>query len=123
MAVSLLYKIEIPNYPIRILLSKARRAKYKLNKKGEKVITNKAFAGKPRYKSISGQDLWTLSLNRGVKGKISSELKHFYYEYFRDLKPITQYPIGISLMYYGKMEQKPDLDNLNMFHLKCILDA
>lgn len=119
----ILYYVTIDNYPTQTLISKSRRTKYAINKKGEKYISNKGFAGKPRYRTISGQDLWSMSLNKNIKGKMAQELKHFYYERFRGLEPIDNYPVGVRLRYEGVIERKPDLDNLNMFHLKCIQDA
>lgn len=91
-----------------------------------KVLKNTKKAGQPRYYKLSGQDLWTFNIHIGTKSKVARELKITYYELFKDVNlklNEKDFPIGISLEFHGKIENKEDIDNLARWHEKCILDA
>lgn len=114
-------KLEIPNYLEEIVISKARRTLYKQNKSGEKVISNPRTAGKPRVRKINGQMIW-VGMNHHLRSKIARELKRYFYEFFRGKELITDYPIGISIDFYGKAGDF-DLDNLCLLYRKTMNDA
>lgn len=116
-----IFKLEIKNYLEDIVISKARRTLYKENKDGEKVISNPRTAGKPRTRKISGQVLW-VGMNHHLRSKIARELKKYFYEFFRGKNFKIEYPIGISIDFYGK-EGDFDLDNLCLLYRKCLHDA
>lgn len=119
----IIYVIEIENFINKIELSKKRRAKYQINKKGEKVISNPRTANKPVYYKINGQDLWS-GIPFHKRSKIAKELKSYFYEYFKKLKPleIENYPIGVTLDFYMDVNGF-DLDNFVIWYRKCIHDA
>lgn len=138
--------ITIHQYIDSILLSKARRSIYHkypniplkyqnpryIFKEGflidtqtnTKVIKNSRSAGKPRYMKICGQDLWT-GINHNLRSKLAREIKVFFYQYFRNLTPITDlkhYPLGIGLEFYD-VDDGGDIDNMEHLYRKCITDA
>lgn len=142
----ILYSISILDYPERVIISKKRRPtyyrrtktlpkKYKgypVDREGyiinpqtkERVIKNSRVAGKPRYYNISGEDLWSFNVHPMVKAKVATELKIFYYEIFRGIIQPLNTRIGLSLEFHGNPNLKEeDLDNLERWHKKCILDA
>lgn len=117
-------EINIDNYIREVVISKAVRAKYKLNKDGDKVVSNPRSAGKPRYKKINGQDLWS-GINHNLRSKIAKELKIFFYEHFRNKKikiKKKDYPLSIAIIFYGPLGEF-DLDNHSSWYRKCIQDA
>ena len=137
--------IEIPNYIREIQLSKSRRPKYypetdSIPKRYQndrygfingylyeletstKLVKNKAYIQKPRFKRIQGQDIWR-GINFNLRSKISKEIKKYFYEQFRGIPYITEYPLEIRIDYYDKMNEGEDLDNLAYWYRKCIHDA
>lgn len=144
----ILYEIVIEDYPSRIEMSKKRRAKYyhknakNLPKKcatwlpdkkgylidpktGERGIKNSKSINKPRYYNISGQDLWSFNIHPSTRVKVSQQLKKFYYNVCNSVidNSILSFPIGVALEFYGDPDKEEDLDNLERWHKKCILDA
>lgn len=146
-----LIKIEIKNYIKRIIISKSRRKVYikegeklplRYAKKpekyqfingflydievNEKIIRNQRTHGKPKYKKISGNDMWA-GVNYHLRSKIASEMKKFFYEYFRGITPLkaSDYPVGISLDIIDNVEGREgeDIDNLSYLYRKTIHDA
>lgn len=118
----ILYHFEINDYIKQVEISKARRAKYRTLKSGEKKISNPKTAGKPRYFKINGQDLWS-GIDHNLRSKVAKEIKkYFYNNYFRDIKEIEEFPIGIYLGFYGELGDF-DIDNLVVWYRKCIADA
>lgn len=145
-----LQKVEIPNFIDKVEISKKRRAKYytkervpktmnpETNNKysfneegiliitetGEKVVSNKRSAGKPRYWKISGQDIWS-GINYNMRSKISREMKKYFYEKLAHLKPLVDdedYPIGIRIDLYDS-NLEGDVDNFIYLYRKTITDA
>jgi hypothetical protein len=114
-------QFKVPDYMDTVTLAKARRTLYKQDKHGEKVISNPRTAGKPRTKKINGQSLW-VGMNHHLRTKIAKELKKYFYEIFRGMEYIKEYPIGIELVFYGPLGEY-DLDNLCILYRKCCQDS
>lgn len=117
--------IEVDDYIKEVTISKAVRPKYKVNKDGEKVISNPRSANKPRMRKINGQDLWS-GIDHHLRSKIAKEIKVYFYEIFKKkkLKFINKkhYPLSIGLTFYGPLGDY-DLDNHVSWYRKCIQDA
>lgn len=145
---TLLRRIEIPNYIKEVRLSKGRRPIYyykgkdKIPKKyqkngysfkkgilfdpdGKKVVKNKGSINKPRKKRILGQDIWK-GINFNLRSKIAKEMKKYFYSHFQELDPLLDekdYPIGIRIDIYDLLDAGEDLDNMIYFYRKTIHDA
>lgn len=87
---------------------------------GQRVIKNNKSVGKERFWKISGQDLWS-GINPHLRSKIAKEMKKYFYEFFRDIPPIENYPIGISIEFYD--DHMYDLDNQGYIYVKTIMDC
>lgn len=149
---NVIYRIEIPNYPDKIQISKSRRPIYYVSehslKRGKKkipkkylneryqfstsgilydteqgipVIANTKTHGKPRYIVINGQDIWNGKLNTFGRNNITIALKKILYPYFKDLKPIEEFPIGIH-KYIFSPKLNIDVDNKSTIYTKVISD-
>jgi hypothetical protein len=143
--------ISIPNYIEHVELSKSRRAifykkgdnipkKYSkenfiFNDKGvlinlssnEKVLKNTKSAGKPRYRKISGQDIWS-GINHNLRSKIAKELKNYFKEFIIKSGITTidesKYPLGVAIFFHKPIGQGNwDIDNHSLIYRKCILDS
>ena len=141
----------IEDYIKRIIMSKSRRKKYYTKDKpvpkrygkdpkkyqfikgvlydmelGEKIIKNKRTAGTPKYHKISGNDMWA-GVSYHLRSKISSEMKTYFYEYFRGAEPLlkSDYPVGISITVTDNVfgRNGEDIDNMSYLYRKTILDA
>lgn len=119
--VDIIATFDVPDYMDEVMLSKARRTKYKEDKDGNVKISNPRTAGKPRMKKINGQSLW-VGMNHHLRTKISKELKKYFYEIFRGTKFVENYPIGIELVFYGTFGEY-DLDNLSILYRKTVQDS
>jgi len=140
-----LIAIEVENYIREVQLTKSRRAQYYSDQaaipkkyqnekfaftKGflrdtetnEKIIKNKASVKKPRHKKIQGQDIWR-GINFNLRSKIGKEIKKYFYEHFRGLPYITDYPLEVKIDFYDKLDEGEDLDNMVYWYRKCIHDA
>ena len=93
---------------------------------GEKIVRNSRSAGKPRYQKISGNAMWA-GMNYNLRSKIATEMKKFFYEFFRDSKPLLaeDYPIGIGLIITDNLSGRAgeDIDNMAYLYRKNIHDA
>lgn len=118
---NIIFRVEIPDYIKSVVLARKRKAKYRINKDGKKVVSNPKFAGKPRVKVINGQDLW-VGIDHNMRSKIAKEIKKYFYNIIKDLPTIEDYPIGVSFVYYGPLGDF-DLDNLTVWYRKCFHDA
>jgi hypothetical protein len=144
-----LVKIVIPHYINKVAISKQRRAqyfkagdsipqkygdkRYKIIPPGtgvltdtdtmEKVIKNSLSVGKPRYWIIAGNDVLS-GIDYNLRSKVFKELKRYFYEFFREIKPIDKrfYPITIGIDFFDILGDY-DLDNLIIVYRKCITDA
>lgn len=138
--------IEVKNYIREVELSKKRRATYyaentKIPKRyldkekydfingylsdlstKTKIIKNSRSVHKPRYKRIQGQDIWR-GINFNIRSKIAKEMKKYFYEKFRGIPVINEYPIEVKIDFYDNVDEGEDLDNMIYFYRKCIHDA
>ncbi len=139
----------IDNFIRKVILSKARRKLHfkegdKIPKKysnddhkfkngilysdvtNEKIIKNPNVAGKPRYQKISGNAMWA-GMNYNLRAKIATEMKKFFYEYFRGSEPLNEedYPIGVKLTITDNLSGRKgeDIDNMAYLYRKNIHDA
>jgi len=107
-----------------VVISKKRKAKYKINKAGIKVCTNKAYAGKERRWHINGQKIYS-SMNPHLRAFVIKKIKEYLANAVREanLKPIEKYPIGVALALFTDIGAGNwDLDNLWIYH-KCFQDV
>lgn len=92
---------------------------------GTKLLRNGKVAGKPTYKKINGQDLHTLNMQAYFRSKIINTIKDYVLpciiEQSKDVT-ITEFPIGISLIFFTPRKEICDLDNHKLFYEKCIID-
>jgi len=115
MTEQVLARIEIPDFKEHIELSKARRAKYfikakadklpkkyqakeySFNKQGilvdsvtkEKIIANSKSVGTPKLWKVNGQDLYNGVLNPFVRNKATSEIHQYIRPYLKGLEKIV----------------------------------
>lgn len=141
----LILEIEIPHFITKVMLSKQRRATYykkkdknipkkhlgkKFNKQGfmidtfgNRIIKNSRSVGTPRYKKINGQEFYKGADSHHIRAKVVNELKKFYSETLKNVKPITQFPIQIEWEHHELIGVGNwDLDNLWIYN-KCFQDA
>jgi hypothetical protein len=90
----------------------------------EKVVKNSKTAGKERKIKISGQDIWT-GINCHLRSKMAKDLKHFFYDAIKHIDFIGEenYPIGVYMEFYDKIEDCADIDNLQFIYRKTLHDA
>ena len=147
----MIYKIEIPNYLRRIKVSNARRKKYYTSEKqikskkyqdrdkynfvkgvlvdlttGEAIVANPKAAGTPQYKIISSQALYAQMLHPVTRAKMMHELKTEFCKYLKDLEPIKDIPIRVTMEFHDlpHVNQKVwDLENRVGIYLKGFNDA
>ena len=114
-----------------VVISKHRKAKYKLNEKGETVIANPKSAGTERRWKINGQDLYS-GMHHFLRSKVIKSMKKYLYEYFRDMPPVKNYPICIEMTIKnvsgvkdskGVLKKSWDLGNQEFIWFKCFEDA
>jgi hypothetical protein len=141
----LLQTIVIPRYITRILVAKARRAKYfkkgnKIPKKyenddyvfkdgrlvdkdGELVIANPRVHGKPRYEPLSGNKLTSGYSTPFMRNKIATSLKDFYRPYIKSMRVMTDFPIQMDWEFHTTVD-RPNFDLSNFwFYLKYFEDT
>jgi len=147
----IIHKFEVKNFIRKIILSKSRRKIYYkeggfvpqrfLNKPerykflggylydtdtATRIVRNARSAGTPRYQNISGNDMWA-GMNYNLRSKVATEMKKFFYEYFRGAKPLNKedYPIGVSITIIDNLNGKEgeDIDNMIYLYRKNIHDA
>lgn len=138
--------IEIPNYIRQVVLSNKRRAKFymkgdelpkrfkdpKFDKKGRllgknglPVIRNTRTVGKPRLKTINGQELYSGLSMPFVRSAMVRQIKESFAKHLRKVEPLqyTDFPVKmcIELHDYPK-DGNWDLDN-KWIYTKCLLDS
>jgi len=145
----IIYQVSIGDYIEYVTLSNKRRPvyykkkdkipkkyqndKYHFNKLDElintetkeRVLKNIRSVGKPRYKKISGQDIW-VGLNHNLRNNIANKIKKFFYKNLKDLKPIPikLFPIGVDIKFIKPQGTNNwDLDNLALIYRKVLLDC
>jgi hypothetical protein len=109
-------EVIIPQFQSHYVLSKSRRIKYRILKSGQKIISNKKTAGKPRLWRVNGQGMYNGSLNPIMRATIT-KYYHKYLEQFviLNLLPFDteNFPLSVSLDIYEIREDKiPDIGNL-----------
>lgn len=137
--------IRIKQFEEYIMLSKAQRTLFKKDDKGRtlkdeygnKIIANPRTAGQPKWKKISGQDMYS-GMNKYTRSKMIGEIKRYLYENFRGATYIEEYPIQIELFVKHtptvyKINRKTntwhntnmnwDLDNFSLIWRKAAADA
>lgn len=93
-------------------------------KTGLKVLKNVQTAGKEKYMKIAGQDLW-VGIDHHLRSKLAREMKIFFYDYIRDIKPIINikdYPIGVGIEIMDAYDDG-DIDNMEHIYRKVLHDA
>jgi hypothetical protein len=145
----IIYQVSIDDYIEHVVLSNKRRPvyynktdkipkkyqnnKYHFDKLGnlimtetnEKILKNIRSVGKPRYKKISGQNIW-VGLNHNLRNKIAYEIKKFFYKHLKDLKVIPKqlFPLGVDIKFVKPIGNNNwDLDNLALIYRKVLLDC
>lgn len=157
----LIKKLLINDFPRKIKISNKRRRKYydKSSKKnipkkylntskyvykkfgdreflievstGEKVIANPRTADQPRYKTVSGQEIYSGNLHHHTRNKIMQELKQFFLRQFEinELTPFDEnmFPLIITgelfSPYYEQKNNDWDVDNFQFPYVKAFHDA
>ena len=123
--------IEIPEFLTHVVLSKKRRAKYKILVGGKKVISNSRSVGKEKKWKINGQALYS-GMNYHLRSKVIKEMKKYLYEYIRPIKKIDFYPLSIELIIHDvegiynkdkELVSSWDLGNKEFIWMKCFEDA
>jgi hypothetical protein len=136
--------VRIPKFEEYVKLSDKRRAKYKKDKNGrfildngKKVLANPRVAGTPRYKKISGQDMYS-GMNQHTRSNMIGWIKEYLYKQFKGATPLIGYPIQIELVVKHtktvyKLNRKTekwedtgqswDLDNFTLIWRKAFSDA
>lgn len=146
----LLESVVIDEFIDKVLISKKRRNQYyrveeitKLPKKYQtpeygysadgyivhletkkRIVKNPIAAGKPRYWTISGQDLWS-GMDPHLRSKVGHAMKVYFYEKIKHFTPITnlnEYPIGVRIIIWD-IDNGGDLDNMIYIYRKTIHDA
>jgi hypothetical protein len=147
------HELIIPEYPMRVQLSKSRRAKYYSNtsgpqrvtkipkkylnysfnssgflidKQGEKIIANSRSVGTPKFIPINGQVFYSQKGGEFMRAKVVNFLHEFFTEQIENqkLEPITQKPIIIVLNWHLPYNyQTPDNTNISYVYLKTFEDA
>lgn len=144
-------EIEIPLYPMKIVLSEERAARYytkkhkdllpKYMKEGlakekfywksnylfetatnERVVKNKRVVGKPKYFPLSG-NAFASGLPFQLRSKIVHELHTFYFPFVQKMKKFTSFPIAVEWQFHSVMSD-PLYDLSNMwFYYKYFEDV
>jgi hypothetical protein len=139
---NLLYRLVIPEYPMNVQISAARRAKYYsviagtgrvtklpkwvnkhkshydtlgyiLDDNGEKIVANSRSAGTPKFASINGQVFYSQSGGPYLRAKIVKYLHEYLTEKTQDVPVFNKYPIIITLNWVLPYSHKT-MDNTNM---------
>lgn len=142
----LLRSIEIPNYIRQVTLSNKRRAKYytkddelpkkftdpKFDKKGRllgktglPVIRNVRTVGKPRLKTINGQELYSGLTMPFVRSTMVRQIKESFAKHLKKVLPLKyeDFPVKMCLELHDiPKDGNWDLDN-KWIYTKCLLDA
>lgn len=139
-------EVYIRDYPEKIMTSTKRRTYYKkwkknmpkkykgwgkdkegflIDKEGNKVVKNTRTAGTPRMYNLRGEDLWSFNIHVQTKSKVSTELKKLYYACFGELRPelFDGKLLGVEMVFHGPVENEEDLDNMERWHQKTLIDA
>lgn len=148
-----LRRVLIEDYMEKVVLSKARKAKYynaksELPKKyqsaldkdlaywgkkgylcekdtGDRIIANPRVAGTERAIKINGQRSYS-GINHHLRSKIVREMRSWYKGHLAHVPPIDrkEYPIGVGINFYKPLEAgNYDLDNMKYFYLKTLQDS
>jgi hypothetical protein len=141
-------KVEIPNYITHIQLAKARRKKYYTDQSktipkkyktdkyefskigvltekstGLAVLSNPKTAGQPRFKKISGQEIYSGNIHPQIRSKMIREMKEFYAGYFPKTVKIREVCKIRFDIYNIFGEGNYDLDNMSWILVKVIQDV
>lgn len=146
----LLRQIVIPDYPDRVMISKARRPVYytkdnaqnipksfKDTKKyvfdpqgrlidkrtGEFKIKNSKTAGQPRYWRVNFQEIWNGAIAKHGRNSRVEKLKEVFRPYIESIEPLgdLDYPIGMEILIYDT-EFPIDVSNRGVIYTKVIED-
>ena len=135
--------ISIPLFIKKVMISKARRIKYYkkggktpkkyasygfdskgrlIDSEGECVAANPRTIGKPKYITINGQALYNARMSPHIRSKIVNAVKDSFVPHIKDIKPISNLPVRISLQFHDTIRQANwDLDNQWLYN-KCFQD-
>lgn len=118
-----LIDLTILNYPEKIVESKSRRPKYKINKAGQTVMSNPRTAGTPKYFVINMQPIYSGNMHYRKRATIVKIIKDAYFDYFKDIPKFNKsdYPIILDLQ-FTNCTTGTDFDNFTSLLRKCLLD-
>lgn len=74
----------------------------------EKIIANKNQVGKPNFKLISGQDIFSGNLREHLKGTIFQAIKQSFAPHVKDIPVIKDYPVRIKMYIYDTVKNFTD---------------
>lgn len=145
----LLRQIIIPDYPDKVLVSKARRPIYyglgmkhrnKIpasflggnnyfdelsrlinGKTGEPRLANPKVAGKPRYWVVNFQDIWNGNMAKQARANIIGKLKDIIVPHIVPILPLKSFPIELSIVIYD-IVCPVDISNRGAVYTKVIED-
>ena len=115
------FEIRLPKFPYYIELSHSRRAKFKLNRRGEKTLTNPRTAGTPRFWKINGQSIYS-GMHFRKRSFIVKKMKEFIQPHISNLPVLGKFPISVRLI-IRDVPGKWDLDNRGWIWIKCFQDC
>lgn len=74
----------------------------------EKIIANQSQVGKPKFITISGQDIFSGNLREHLKGTIFQAIKQSFAPYVKDIPVISNYPVRIKMYIYDTVKNFND---------------
>lgn len=74
----------------------------------EKIIANQSQVGKPSFKLISGQDIFSGNLREHLRGTIFQAIKQSFLPYVKDMPIISNYPVRIKMYVYDTVKSFND---------------
>lgn len=89
---------------------------------GQFVIKNSATVGKPRYKKINGQEIYSGNMHHAVRTKMVNAIKDDARPYVKNVMPVTDGPFRLEIDMYDELGKGDwDLDN-RWVYTKCLQD-
>lgn len=144
-------RLEIPNYPIEVVLSEKQRKKfyrkqddkklpvsilnriggiYEFDKDGfvvdsatkERILANPSKVGTPKTSSIAGNDSYS-GWHPHLRMKVVATIKDYFRKYVKTLEPLTHLPVHIEMeLHCPPRDCSWDLDNMWLYN-KCFQDV
>lgn len=142
-----LLKVEIPDYPTRIMLNRSRPAVYYTRKtkiparyrtanydfnaygilidvkSNTPIVANPLTANMPKFKKINGRDLLLGKISSSIRSLMLNELKRFFLPFFEDRRMIKE-PCHIKIEICNVLgDGNQDLDNMSWILVKVIQEV